>query len=1102
MGINDFLSKLFGNKAQRDLKEIMPIVDKITAIYPSIAQLTNDELRARTEAIKQRLRDVVQNERDQIAALRAKIEETEINEREKIYTEIDKLEKHITEKLEHTLDESLPEAFAIVKDTARRFKENETIVVTANDFDRDLAAKHDFVEIEGNQAVYHNEWVAGGNLLKWEMVHYDVQLIGGVVLHKGKISEMATGEGKTLVATLPVFLNALTGNGVHIVTVNDYLAKRDSEWMGPIYMFHGLSVDCIDKYRPNSDERRQAYNADITFGTNNEFGFDYLRDNMATSPLDLVQRKHNYAIVDEVDSVLIDDARTPLIISGPVPKGEDQLFEEYRPRVEMLVKQQAAMATKYLSEARQKLNSGDKKEQEEGALSLFRSYKAMPKNKPLIKFLSEQGIKQQLLKTEEFYMQENNKNMHVATDPLLFVIDEQHNSIELTDKGIDILTGTTTDPHFFVLPDVGAELSEVENMGLDGDAKQAKKDEILQNYAIKSERVHTVNQLLKAYTLFEKDDQYVVIENKVKIVDEQTGRIMEGRRYSDGLHQAIEAKERVTVEAATQTFATITLQNYFRMYQKLSGMTGTAETEAGEFWDIYKLDVVVIPTNRNISRHDLEDRVYKTKREKYNAVIEEIVNLVSQGRPVLVGTTSVEISELLSRMLTMRKIKHNVLNAKLHQKEADIVAEAGRSGTVTIATNMAGRGTDIKLTPEVKEAGGLAIIGTERHESRRVDRQLRGRAGRQGDPGSSVFYVSLEDNLMRLFGSERISNIMDKLGFEEGEMIEHSMISKSIERAQKKVEENNFGIRKRLLEYDDVMNSQRNVVYSKRRHALMGERIGVDIVNTLYDTAENIVVDSTEANDFEFLNAELLTAFAMEAPFDEEVFRNKRANALTEDVADAAFNTFKRKMSNMAQIAYPVIKQVYEKQGQQYENILIPITDGKRMFNIPVNLKAAYESEGKEVVKAFEKAIMLLTIDEAWKEHLRELDDLRQSVQNASYEQKDPLLIYKLESFNLFKTMMNGVNRKISSVLMRGQIPVREPEQVRQAAPTQSRSDYSRYRTQKDDFSGGNTGETAKQDTRERQVTQPIHAEKTVGRNDLCPCGSGKKYKNCHGSNA
>ncbi|HKL95898.1 MAG TPA: preprotein translocase subunit SecA [Paludibacteraceae bacterium] len=1100
MGINDFLSKLFGNKAQRDLKEVMPIVDKITAIYPSIAQLSNDELRARTESIKQRLRDVVQNERDQIETLRTQIEETEINEREKMYHEIDKLEKQIAEKLEQELTESLPEAFSIVKDTARRLKENETVVVTANNFDRNLAAHHDFVEIEGDQAIYHNEWLAGGSLIKWEMVHYDVQLIGGVVLHRGKIAEMATGEGKTLVATLPVFLNALTGNGVHIVTVNDYLAKRDSEWMGPIYMFHGLSVDCIDKHRPNSEERRLAYNADITFGTNNEFGFDYLRDNMATSPLDLVQRKHNYAIVDEVDSVLIDDARTPLIISGPVPKGEDQLFEEYRPRVDTLVKQQSLMATKLLSEARTKLSSADKKEQEEGALSLFRSYKAMPKNKPLIKFLSEQGIKQQLLKTEEFYMQENNKNMHVATDPLLFIIDEQHNSLELTDKGIDILTGTTPDPLFFVLPDVASELSEVENMGLEGEEKQTKKDEILQNYAIKSERVHTVNQLLKAYTLFEKDDQYVVIENKVKIVDEQTGRIMEGRRYSDGLHQAIEAKERVTVEAATQTFATITLQNYFRMYQKLAGMTGTAETEAGEFWDIYKLDVVVIPTNRSITRHDLEDRVYKTKREKYNAVIDEIGNLVAQGRPVLVGTTSVEISELLSRMLTIRKIKHNVLNAKLHQKEADIVAEAGRSGVVTIATNMAGRGTDIKLAPEVKEAGGLAIVGTERHESRRVDRQLRGRAGRQGDPGSSVFYVSLEDNLMRLFGSERISNIMDKLGFNEGEMIEHSMISKSIERAQKKVEENNFGIRKRLLEYDDVMNSQRNVVYSKRRHALMGERIGVDIVNTLYDTAENIVVDSFEANDYDLLNSELLTALAMEAPFDEETFRNKRANALTEDVADAAFKTFKRKMAKMAEIANPVIKQVYEKQGQQYENILIPLTDGKRMFNIPVNLKAAYESEAKEVVQAFEKTVMLMTIDEAWKEHLRELDDLRQSVQNASYEQKDPLLIYKLESFNLFKTMVNTVNRKISSVLMRGQIPVREPEQVRQASPTQTRSDYSRYRTQKDEYKGG-SGDTAKQDTRERQTTQPIHAEKTVGRNEPCPCGSGKKYKNCHGSN-
>lgn len=1098
MGFNEFLTKIFGNKSQRDLKEIMPIVDKIKAVYPTIAALSNDELRARTEAIKLHLRDIVAAERTRIADIRAKIEDTEINEREKMYAEIDKLEKQVGDKLETALGEALPEAFAIMKDTARRFKENDTVVVTANDFDRDLAAKFDFVEIDGDKAVFHNEWEAGGNMLTWDMVHYDVQLIGGVVLHKGKIAEMATGEGKTLVATLPVFLNALTGNGVHVVTVNDYLAKRDSEWMGPLYMFHGLSVDCIDKHRPNSDERRRAYNADITFGTNNEFGFDYLRDNMATNPLDLVQRQHNYAIVDEVDSVLIDDARTPLIISGPVPKGEDQLFEEYRPRVEMLVKQQTVMATQLLAEARQKINSDDKKTHDEGALALFRSYKAMPKNKPLIKLLSEQGVKQQLIKTEEYYMQENNKYMHVATDPLLFVIDEQHNSIELTDKGIDVLTGSTDDPKFFVLPDVGAELAELEGENLTKDEKQAKKDEILQNYAIKSERVHTVNQLLKAYTLFEKDDQYVVIDNKVKIVDEQTGRIMEGRRYSDGLHQAIEAKERVQVEAATQTFATITLQNYFRMYRKLAGMTGTAETEAGEFWDIYKLDVVVIPTNRPVARIDMDDRIYKTKREKYTAVIEEIVNMVAQGRPVLVGTTSVEISELLSRMLTMRKIKHNVLNAKLHQKEADIVAEAGRSGTVTIATNMAGRGTDIKLTPEVREAGGLAIIGTERHESRRVDRQLRGRAGRQGDPGTSVFYVSLEDNLMRLFGSERISRVMDKLGFEEGEMIEHPMISRSIERAQKKVEENNFGIRKRLLEYDDVMNSQRNVVYARRRHALMGERIGVDIVNTLYDAAENIVLDAADANDYEGLNNELLSVFAMEAPFDTDTFRSKRPNVLVDDVADAAYIAFKRKMDKMAEIAYPVIKQVYEKQGQQYENILIPITDGKRMFNIPVNLKEAYESQAKEVVKAFEKAVLLVTIDEAWKEHLRELDDLRTSVQNASYEQKDPLLIYKLESFNLFKRMIDDVNRKVTSILMRGQIPVREPEQVRQAE--QKRADYSRYRTQKDEFRSG--GDPTKQDTRAQQVTQPIRAEKTVGRNDPCPCGSGKKYKNCHGRTA
>ncbi|MBO5974658.1 MAG: preprotein translocase subunit SecA [Paludibacteraceae bacterium] len=1023
------------------------------------------------------------------------MEETDIEKRESIYEEIDKLEKQITDKYEVILDEKLPEAFAIIKETARRFKDNEEIEVTANDFDRNLAATFDFVEIDGDKAYYKNEWMAGGNLVRWDMVHYDVQLIGGVVLHKGKISEMATGEGKTLVATLPVFLNALTGNGVHVVTVNDYLSKRDSEWMGPLYMFHGLSVDCIDKHRPNSEERRKAYNADITFGTNNEFGFDYLRDNMAIDSLDLVQRSHNYAIVDEVDSVLIDDARTPLIISGPVPRGEDQMFEEYRSKVEFLVKQQSDLATKLLAEARQKINSEDKKLQEEGALALFRSYKAMPKNKPLIKFLSEQGIKQTLIKTEEFYMQENNKNMHIATDPLYFVIDEKHNSIELTDKGIDTLTGTTEDSQFFVLPDVGSEIAELEkDTTLSAEERQAKKDELLQNYSLKSERVHTVNQLLKAYTLFMKDDEYVVVDNQVKIVDEQTGRIMEGRRYSDGLHQAIEAKERVKVEAATQTFATITLQNYFRMYHKLSGMTGTAETEAGEFWYIYKLDVVVIPTNKPIARQDLDDRVYRTKREKYNAVIEEVVEMVSQGRPVLVGTTSVEISELLSRMLTMRKIKHNVLNAKLHQKEADIVAEAGRAGTVTIATNMAGRGTDIKLTPEVKEAGGLAIIGTERHESRRVDRQLRGRAGRQGDPGSSVFFVSLEDDLMRLFGSERIASVMDRLGFEEGEVIQHSMISKSIERAQKKVEENNFGIRKRLLEYDDVMNSQREVIYKKLRHALMGERIGVDIANMIYDISDAVVENAQSMRSFDYLSADLMSIFATNVPFSEADLMAKKTLQLSDEVAQHAFDAFRRKSERIAQVAYPVIKQVFENQGYQYENILIPITDGKRMYNIPVNLKKAYETEGKEIVKAFEKKMLLFAIDEEWKEHLRELDELRHSVQNAAYEQKDPLLIYKLESYNLFRAMVEQINRKSISILMRGQIPVKESAQVH--AAEQSRSDYSRYHTQKDEFQ---RNDPSKQDTREKQRTEPIRAEKTVGRNDPCPCGSGKKYKNCHG---
>ena len=1099
MGFNEFLAKIFGNKAQRDLKEVSPVVNKIKEIYPTIEKLSHDKLRARTAAIRQQLQDAVRKERARIEEIRAEVEHTELDKREKLYKEIDELDKKILDTLEVELDKVLPEVFAIVKDTARRLTENETIEVIANDFDRQLAIKHDFVTIEGDKAIYRNEWEAGGNMHKWNMIHYDVQLFGGVVLHKGKIAEMATGEGKTLVATLPVFLNALTGNGVHVVTVNDYLSKRDSEWMGPLYMFHGLSVDCIDKHRPNSEERRRAYNADITFGTNNEFGFDYLRDNMASAPIDLVQRKHNYAIVDEVDSVLIDDARTPLIISGPVPKGEDQMFEEYCPRVEVLVKQQSTMATQLLAEARAKIGNEDKKINEEGALALFRSYKAMPKNKALIKFLSEPGIKQILLKTEEFYMQENSKHMHIATDPLLFVIDEKHNSIELTDKGIDTMTRSTEDPNFFVLPDVGAEIAEIEKSSLSAEERQEKKDAALQDYSIKSERVHTVNQLLKAYTLFAKDDQYVVMDNKVMIVDEQTGRIMDGRRYSDGLHQAIEAKERVKVEAATQTFATITLQNYFRMYHKLSGMTGTAETEAGEFWDIYKLDVVVIPTNRPIARIDMEDRVYKTKREKYNAVIEEIVELVAAGRPVLVGTTSVEISELLSRMLTIRKISHNVLNAKLHQKEADIVAEAGRAGTVTIATNMAGRGTDIKLTPEVKAAGGLAIIGTERHESRRVDRQLRGRSGRQGDPGSSVFFVSLEDDLMRLFGSERISKVMDSMGFQEGEMIEHSMISKSIERAQKKVEENNFGIRKRLLEYDDVMNKQRTVIYARRRHALMGERIGVDIVNTLYDTAAIIVGNNHSTLDYDGFRDDMLAVFAMSAPVSGEEFRSMKAEKIVDIVAEVAYEVFVRKMDKMAEVANPVIKQVYENQGAQYEKILIPITDGKRMYNVPVVLKEAYETESKAVVKAFEKAILLHAIDEGWKENLRELDELKHSVQNATYEQKDPLLIYKLESSNLFGTMLNEMNRKITSILMRAQIPVREPDQVRKAE-AERRQDYSRYSANKADMT--DIQRAGQRDTRERQVTQPVHAEKTVGRNEPCPCGSGKKYKNCCGKNA
>ena len=1098
MGFNEFLSSIFGNKATRDMKEIKPWVDKVKAAYPEIAALDNDALRAKTEELKAYIRNSAAEQRSKVEELKASVENTELEEREELFAQIDKLEKEILDIYEKALDEVLPAAFSIVKETAKRFSENEEITVTATEFDRHLAATKDFVRIEGDKAIYQNHWVAGGNDTVWNMVHYDVQLFGGVVLHKGKIAEMATGEGKTLVATLPVFLNALTGNGVHVVTVNDYLAKRDSEWMGPLYMFHGLSVDCIDKHQPNSDARRQAYLADFTFGTNNEFGFDYLRDNMAISPKDLVQRQHNYAIVDEVDSVLIDDARTPLIISGPVPKGDDQLFEQLRPQVERLVEAQKKLATQYLADAKRLIASNDKKEQEEGFLALYRSHKCLPKNKALIKFLSEQGIKAGMLKTEEIYMEQNNKRMHEVTDPLYFVIDEKLNSVDLTDKGVDLISGNSADPTFFVLPDITAQLSELENeKDLTDEERLAKKDALMTNFAIKSERVHTINQLLKAYTMFEKDDEYVVIDGQVKIVDEQTGRIMEGRRYSDGLHQAIEAKEGVKVEAATQTFATITLQNYFRMYHKLSGMTGTAETEAGELWDIYKLDVVVIPTNRPIARNDMNDRVYKTKREKYKAVIEEIEKMVAAGRPVLVGTTSVEISEMLSKMLTMRHIEHSVLNAKLHQKEADIVAKAGLSCAVTIATNMAGRGTDIKLSPEVKAAGGLAIIGTERHESRRVDRQLRGRAGRQGDPGSSVFFVSLEDDLMRLFSSDRIAGVMDKLGFKEGEMIEHSMISKSIERAQKKVEENNFGIRKRLLEYDDVMNKQRTVVYTKRRHALMGERIGMDIVNMIWDRCVNAI----EAPTYEDCKMDLLQTLAMETPFTEEEFRNEKKEKLADKAFDAAMELFKRKTERMAQIAYPVIKQVYENQGHMYENILIPITDGKRMYNISCNLKAAYESECKEVVKAFEKSILLHVIDEAWKENLRELDDLKHSVQNASYEQKDPLLIYKLESVNLFDTMVDKINNQTVSILMRGQIPVQEPQEVRQAAPEQ-RQDLSKYREQKQDLTDPNQQAAAQQDTREQQKREPIRVEKTVGRNDPCPCGSGKKYKNCHGKNA
>lgn len=1129
MSFTSFLQSMFGNKSSRDMKLIQPLVEEVKKVYPEIKALSNDELRAKTKELQQHVQSSAAEEKKKIEELKAQIEDTPIDERESIFNQIDKLEKEVLEVYEKVLNEIMPVAYSIIKDTARRFAENEDTVVTATDFDRELAANpaNDFITIDGDKAIYHNEWTAGGNKIKWDMIHYDVQIFGGIALHQGKIAEMATGEGKTLVATLPVFLNALTGNGVHMVTVNDYLAKRDSEWMGPLYMFNGLSVDCIDKHRPNSAERRKAYMADITFGTNNEFGFDYLRDNMAISPADLVQRKHNYAIVDEVDSVLIDDARTPLIISGPTPKGDDQMFEEYQPLVERLVNVQRTLATQYLADAKKKISEGQKlieegkkdegnKASEEGFLALFRSFKALPKNKALIKYLSEEGIKSSMLKTEEYYMQNNNREMPKAVKPLYFVVDEKLNSCDLTDKGTAWLAGEVKDDKLFVLPDITSQLSALEaDSSLTEEERLEKKDSMLANYAVQSERVHTLQQLLKAYCMFNKDDEYVVIDGEVKIVDEQTGRIMEGRRWSDGLHQAVEAKEHVKVEAATQTFATITLQNYFRMYHKLAGMTGTAVTEAGEFWDIYKLDVVEIPTNRPILRNDMDDRVYRTNREKYKAVIQEIIEMRNSGRPCLVGTTSVEISELLKRMLDQNRIPCQVLNAKLHQKEADIVAEAGRStkgtvmidgkavekklGVVTIATNMAGRGTDIKLTQEVKDAGGLAIIGTERHESRRVDRQLRGRAGRQGDPGSSVFYVSLEDKLMRLFGSDRISNVMDRLGFKDGERIESSMISKSIERAQKKVEENHFGTRKHLLEYDDVMNKQRTVIYEKRRHALMGERIGMDIANIIWDRVVNIIT----TNDYIGCREQFLKVLAMECPFTEEEFLNGNIEEHEENAFQLAMANFKRRTDRIQEVAWPVIKRVYEEQGTVYERIMVPVTDGRHVFNIPCNLKEAYDTEAKSVVKEFEKVIMLHIIDDCWKENLRQLDELKHSVQNASYEQKDPLLIFKLESVKLFDSMVNDMNNRIAGILTRAMIPEQVASQeVREAAPEQR---SQRYTEQKDDADavqqGGGMQQAASQDTREgaRRPLQPIVKEKMPGRNDPCPCGSGKKFKNCHG---
>ena len=1088
MGFADIFKKIFGTKAERDLKQLQPILAKVLEAYDSIDGLSDDDLRAKSAELRQIIRDRIAEDEARIAEIRQELEkDIALDEKEALATESDKLVKKVDDEIEQVLNEILPQAFAVMKSTARRFKENETIRVKATDFDRTLSTTKDFVEIDGDYAVWHNHWMAGGNEVTWDMVHYDVQLIGGIVLHQGKIAEMATGEGKTLVATLPVFLNALAGKGVHVVTVNDYLSKRDSEWMGPLYMFHGLSVDCIDKHQPNSDARKKAYACDITFGTNNEFGFDYLRDNMAVSMNDLVQRKHHYAIVDEVDSVLIDDARTPLIISGPVPKGDDQQFMEFKPYVEKLYNSQRALVTSTLNEAKKLIAAGD---EAEGGKLLLRAYKGLPKYKPIIKYLSEPGIKQLLQKTENYYIQDNEREMPVVTDPLYFVINEKQHSVELTDNGQDLLGGQLSDPKFFILPDVGSAIADVEKSSMSDPDKQAKKDEIMADFALKSERVHTVNQLLKAYAMFEKDIDYVIMDNKVKIVDEQTGRIMEGRRWSDGLHQAVEAKENVKVEAATQTFATITLQNYFRMYHKLAGMTGTAETEAGEFWSIYKLDVVVIPTNRPIARIDNNDLIYKTKKAKYDAVINKIVELTSEGRPVLVGTTDVETSELLSRMLKLRGIQHQVLNAKQHAREAEVVAQAGQRSTVTIATNMAGRGTDIKLSDEVRKAGGLAIIGTERHDSRRVDRQLRGRAGRQGDPGSSTFYVSLEDKLMRLFGSERIAAVVDKMGMQDDEALENSMLSSSIERAQKKVEENNFGIRKRLLEYDDVMNSQREVIYTRRRNALSGERVEIDVMNMMQDMSD-IVVETCEGYDYESFTEFVMRSLSIDPGFDAEFYSKARKQEISERLFHNMLDVYKRRMDTMVQKAWPVVKDVFEKQGAIYQNIAIPISDGRKMMTLSVNLKKAYETEGKEIARSLTKAITLYQIDEHWKEHLRDMDDLKQSVQNATYEQKDPLLIYKFESFNLFKNMLESLSKDILSFLFRAFIPLRDAAPV-QAPAQQRKPDMSQMQTSRTDLvtNGGAPKSNA-----------PVHVEKTVGRNDPCPCGSGKKYKNCHGRN-